>query len=149
MASQKLVIFKVNEEDFGVDINQVNSIIEPLEIYKVPNTPDFIEGLINLRGKVYTVFDLRKRFHFPTRTTDENTKIIIVSVNSMMVGFIVDAVNEIVTFEENDIESTPQALAVLDRKYITGIAKKGNKIVLMLNLANVLSLGEQQQINKA
>jgi purine-binding chemotaxis protein CheW len=149
MASKQLVIFKVNGEDFGIDINQVNIIEKPPEIFKVPNTPEYIEGLINLRGKVHTVFNLRKRFNLPAQEFDDNTKIIIVNANSTMVGLIVDEVDEIVIFDESNIENTPQIIANQKRRFLSGIAKKGDKIVLILDIENILSLDEEPSTKKA
>lgn len=148
MAVSQLVIFNLNGEDFGVEITQVKEIIKPLEIFKVPDTPEFIEGLINLRGKVHTVFNLRKRFALPVREFDDNTKIIIVGVNSMLVGFIVDEVNEIVRIEEESIEATPEIITTLNKRYLSGVAKIGERIVLILDLANVLSFKEQEELSK-
>ena len=140
MAGRQLVVFNIDNEDFGVEITQVNEIIRPVEIFKVPNTPDFIEGLINLRGKVHTVINLRKRFKLTPREFDENTKIIISSVNSLVIGFIVDEVKEIIRLEDEDLESAPSALTGLKRKYINAIAKSGEKIVLLLDLEVALSM---------
>jgi len=148
MASRQLVIFNINEESFGVEITQVKEIIKPMDIFKVPNTPEFIEGLINLRGKVHTVFNLRKRFSLPTREFDDSTKIIIVNVNSMSIGFIVDEVNEIIRVEDEDIEMTPQTITSLNRKYMSGVAKLGDRIVLILDLARVLSVNEEVETEK-
>ena len=149
MASQQLVIFNINGESFGIEITQVKEIIKPMEIFKVPNTPDYIEGLINLRGKVHTVFNLRKKFGLPSLEFDDNTKIIIVNVNSMMVGFIVDEVNEIVRVEDEDMETTPKALATnVHSRYITGVAKIGDRIILNLDLSNALSLSEEKEVQK-
>lgn len=139
MASKQFVIFNVNNEDFGIEIGQVSSIEKPLEIFKVPNTPHFIEGLINLRGKVYTVFNLRKKFDLPFAGMDENTKIVIVNVNSTMAGFIVDEVKEILKIEDADIEETPKSISGINREYLTGVAKVGEKIVLLLDLSKILS----------
>lgn len=148
MASHQFVIFNINGENFGVGITQVKEIIKPMEIFKVPNTPSYIEGLINLRGKVHTVFNLRKKFNLPALDFDDNTKIIIVSVNSMLIGFIVDEVNEIVRVEDEDIESTPQAIASANSKYVTGVAKIGERIILILDLSKALSLAEEQEVQK-
>lgn len=142
MANKQLVVFSIHGEDFGVEITQVNEIIRPVEIFKVPNTPEFIEGLINLRGKVHTVINLRKRFKLPSHGFDDSTKIIMASVNSAIAGFIVDEVKEIVRVEEEDIENTPSALAGLKRKYVNGIAKTGDRIILMLDLNVALSMEE-------
>lgn len=148
MASHQFVIFNINGENFGIEITQVKEIIKPMEIFKVPNTPDYIEGLINLRGKVHTVFNLRKKFNLPALAFDDNTKIIIVNVNSMMVGFIVDEVNEIVRVEDEDIENTPQAIASANSRYVTGVAKIGERIILLLDLSKALSLSEEQELQK-
>ena len=148
MASKQMVIFKINEEAFGVEISQVSSIERPLEIFKVPNTPEFIEGLINLRGKIYTVFNLRKKFGFPYKEFDDSTKIVIVNINSVTVGFIVDEVNEITTFEDSDMENTPAIISGLDKKYLSGIAKKGEKIILLLDLVHIISASEKDEIVK-
>lgn len=148
MGVRQFVIFNLHSEDFGVEITQVKEIIKPLEIFKVPDTPEFIEGLINLRGKVHTVFNLRKRFGLPAKEFDDNTKIIIVSVNSLSVGFIVDEVNEIVRIDEENIETTPQIITSLNKKYLSGVAKLDDRIVLLLDLGNVLSFKEQEQLNK-
>lgn len=142
VASRQFVIFNLNQENFGVEITEVKEIIKPVQIYKVPNTPEYIEGLINLRGKVHTVFNLRKKFSLPAREFDDNTKIIVVNVNSIMVGFIVDEVNEIIRVEDEDIEAAPQDITALNRRYISGIAKISEKIVILLDLARVLSAEE-------
>jgi purine-binding chemotaxis protein CheW len=146
MASRQLVIFNINDESFGVEITQVKEIIKPMDIFKVPNTPDFIEGLINLRGKVHTVFNLRKRFNLPSKALDDSTKIIIVNVNSMMVGFIVDEVNEIVRIEDESIENAPKVITSLNRKYISGVAKIGERIILLLDLSLVLTVEEEAEL---
>ncbi len=148
MAGRQLVIFNINDESFGVEIEQVSSIEKPMEIFKIPNTPEYIEGLINLRGKVYTVFNLRKKFGYPSKEFDDNTKIVIVNLNSIMAGFIVDEVNEILTFEDSDIESTPQSIKDLNRKYLNGIAKKGEKIVFILDVSQILSVSEEEEARK-
>jgi len=148
MASHQLVIFGVNEESFGVEITQVKEIIRPMEIYKIPNTPDFIEGLINLRGKVHTIFNLRKKFNLPNRDFDDNTKIIIVGIDSLVVGFIVDEVSEIVRIEDEDIESTPRAIVSESREFLSGVAKMGDKIILLLDLNKALSIEEVEGAKK-
>lgn len=139
MATRQLVIFSVNNEEFGIDISQVNIIERPMDIYKIPNAPEYVEGLVNLRGKVHTVFDLRKRFNLPTKQFDENTKIIMANVNSTVVGIIVDEVKEITKVEDNDTEAVPKALFDMKSKYLNGIAKIGDRIILLLDLDAVLT----------
>jgi len=146
MSNRQLLIFKLNGEDFGVEITNVDQIIPPKEIFKVPNTPDYIEGLLSLRGKVYTIINLRRRFGLLQKEFDESTKIIIVNVNAVMVGFIVDEVNEIARVEDENIENTPQTIASLNRKYLSGIAKIGERIIIMLDLNQVLSVAEEAEV---
>ena len=148
MASRQLVIFKVNNEDFGVEIGQVSSIEKPMEIFQIPNTPDYIEGLINLRGKVHTVFNLRKKFSLPVKEFDDNTKIVITNVNNLNLGFLVDEVNEIVRIEDESIEVTPKVISSVDKEYLKGIAKMGDRLVLLLDLGRVLSIAEAEAAQK-
>ncbi|MDK2798820.1 MAG: purine-binding chemotaxis protein CheW [Clostridiales bacterium] len=146
MATTQLVIFKLENEEFGVDIMQVKEIIKPLQIVKVPNTPDFIEGIINLRGKVHPIISLRKRFKLAVTAFDDNTKIIIVNVNDTDVGFIVDEVNEIVRIDNQEIEQVPELVTGINRKYINGVGKINDRMIILLDLDQVLSLSEQEEI---
>jgi len=139
MATRQLVVFTVNKEEFGIDIGQVNIIERPLEIFKVPNTPDFIEGLVNLRGKVHTLFNLRKRFNMPSAGFDDNTRIIMANAVQSVVGLIVDEVREIIKIEDADIESTPKTLAELKNRYIKGLARVNDRIILLLDVDTVIS----------
>lgn len=140
MANQQILIFKLNNEEFGVDIAQIDSIIPPKEIVKVPNTPEFIEGLLSLRGKVYTIFNLRKKFHLPSIESNEDSKIVIVNVNSMMIGFIADEVKEIIKIEDEAINANADTIAGLSKKFLSGAAKVGERIILILDLSQTLSL---------
>lgn len=148
MATKQFVIFNINNENFGVEIIQVKEIIKPMEIFKIPDTPEFIEGLINLRGKVHTVFNLRRKFHLPSLEFDDKTKIIIVNVNELMVGFIVDEVNEIIRVEDEDIENAPPSITTLNKKYINGIAKVGDKVIILLDLSQVLTVADEKLVEK-
>jgi purine-binding chemotaxis protein CheW len=145
MATRQLVIFNINDEEFGIDIEQVNIIERPMAIFKIPNTPDFVEGLINLRGKVHTVFNMRKRFKMPVKEFDDNTKIIMANTGSAIVGLVVDEVREIIKVEDSDIESTPKVLVDMKRKYVSGIAKVDSRIILLLDLDIVLSIEEPER----
>lgn len=146
MAVRQLVVFKIGEEEFGLDIGLVNIIERPLEIFKIPNTPDYIEGLVNLRGKVHSVFNLRRRFNMPAREFDENTKIIMASADSSIVGFIVDEVKEIIKVEENQIENAPKALADLKRKFLKGIVKTGERVILLLDADGITNVNDLEKM---
>ncbi len=146
MGVQQLIKFQVSDETFGIGITQIFQILKPQEIFKVPNTPPFVEGLLNLRGKVLTVFNLRKRFNLPPKENDENTKIIIINMNGYLLGFIVDSVTEIVRVPDEEIETTPPSITSFDKRFISGVAKLGDKLILLLNLEKVLTPDEEQQV---
>lgn len=148
MAIQQLVKFNVADETFGIGITQIHQILKPQEIFKVPNTPPFVEGLLNLRGRVLTVFNLRKRFNMPDKENDENTKIVIVNMNDLLLGFIVDSVTEIVRVPENEIVETPPSLRSFDKRFLSGVAKLNEKLILLLDLDKVLTPDEELQVKQ-
>lgn len=135
--STQLVLFKVNNEVFAISINNVNIIEKVGEIYKVPDTPAYIEGLINLRGKVHTVFNLRKKFGYAPIQIDENTRIIILN-HSSMVGLLVDEVSEIFIAEDSDIKPAPELISGISGKYFSGVVERDGKIVLILDLEHLM-----------
>jgi purine-binding chemotaxis protein CheW len=135
--STQLVLFKVNDEVFAISINNVNIIEKVSDIYKVPDTPVYIEGLINLRGKVHTVFNLRKKFGYQPIEFDDNTRIIILNHTSM-VGLLVDQVFEIYGAEDADIKPAPELISGLSGKYFSGVVERDGRIVLILDLESLL-----------
>ncbi len=142
MASRQLLIFKLNGNDFGVDITHIDSIVPINEIVKIPNTPVYVEGLMSLRGKVYTIFNLRKRFDLPSCEYNDNTKIVIVNVNSVSLGFIVDEVNEIKLIEDENMDNSPLSVAKLDKQFVNGVAKIEERIIIVLDLEKTLAITE-------
>jgi len=139
MAARQIVVFDIDGEEFGVDIMQVNVIEKVMEVFKIPNTPDFIEGVVNLRDKIITLLNLRKKFGFPGKGFDEKTRFIIVKEGENNFGLIVDEVKEILTIDEASIEKAPQTLEKLSGEYITEIVKVDNRIILLLNLNSLVS----------
>lgn len=137
--STQLVLFKVNDEVFAISINNVNIIEKVSDIYKVPDTPVHIEGLINLRGKVHTVFNLRKKFGYQPIELDENTRIIILNHTSM-VGLLVDEVFEIFNADDLDIKPAPELISGLSGKFFSGVVERDGKIVLILDLEKLLEV---------
>lgn len=148
MAVQQLVKFSIADQNFGIGITQIYQIIKPQEVFKVPNTPPFIEGLINLRGRVLTVFNLRKRFGLPDKPNDDNTKVLIVNMNNLLLGFTVDNVTEIVRISDEDIVDTPPTLKDFDHRFLSGVGKLGEKLILLLDLDKVLTPDEEQQVQE-
>jgi len=142
----QLVTFSIGDEEFGVEILKVQEIIRMLEITKVPKAPPFVEGVINLRGKVIPILDLRKRFGLQSRSHDKNTRIIVIEINSMIVGFIVDSVSEVLRLPANTVEPPPPVVAGLDSDYISGVGKLEDRLLIMLDLNRLLSNEEREKL---
>lgn len=146
MSTRQFVVFTINAEEFGLDIDSISSIERMLEIFRIPNSPDYIEGLANLRGKVHTIFNLRRRFNLPCPEFDENTKVIIANTSAKEIGIIVDGVREIVKVDESEIEPAPKALSNLKDRFLSGTAKAGERLILLLDLEKVLSEEEAKPL---
>ncbi|MBN2140084.1 MAG: chemotaxis protein CheW [Desulfovibrionaceae bacterium] len=140
----QLVTFSIGDEEFGVDILQVQEIIRTMEITKVPKAPDFVEGVINLRGKVIPIIDLRKRFGMETRKHDKHTRIIVIEINNTIVGFVVDSVSEVLRIPANTVEPPPPVVSGIESEYISGVGKLTDKLLILLDLNKLLS-GEEKE----
>jgi len=141
----QLVTFSIGEEEFGVDILKVQEIIRTMEITKVPKAPHFVEGVINLRGNVIPIVDLRKRFGLKIREYDKHTRIIVIEINKMIVGFVVDSVSEVLRIPANTVEPPPPVVAGLESEYISGVGKLEDRLLILLDLDRLLS-GEEKDI---
>lgn len=135
----QLVTFSIGEEEFGVDILKVQEIIRTMEITKVPRAPEFVEGVINLRGKVIPIIDLRRRFGLDFKTHDKDTRIIVIEINNIVVGFVVDAVSEVLRIPANTVEPPPPVVAGVDSDYISGVGKLQDRLLILLDLDKLLS----------
>ncbi len=140
----QLVSFKVGSEEFGVDILKVQEINKMLKITKVPNAPNFVEGVVNLRGRIIPVIDLRKRLSLDTKSHDNKTRIIVVDILGNIVGFIVDEVNEVLRISKDIIENPPELVAKVDSDFITSVAKLEDRIIILLDLDNLLKKDEKE-----
>ena len=135
----QLVVFDLNQEACGVDISQVREIIRMQEITHVPRAPEFIEGVINLRGKVIPVVDLRTRFSMPgTERTDQH-RIVVVDVSGQDIGMVVDAVTEVSRIPSCSIEPPSNVITTNDSEYLTGIVKTDEKLIILLDITKVIS----------
>jgi len=141
----QLVTFSIGEEEFGVDILSVQEIIRMMDITKVPRAPDFVEGVINLRGKVIPIIDLRKRFGLSTRDHDKHTRIIVIEINNMIVGFVVDSVSEVLRIPASTVEPPPPVVSGLESEYISGVGKLEDRLLILLDLNKLLS-GEERDL---
>ena len=135
----QLVTFSIGEEEFGVNILKVQEIIRTMEITKVPRAPEFVEGVINLRGKVIPIIDLRRRFGLAPKGHDKNTRIIVIEINNIIVGFVVDAVSEVLRIPASTVEPPPPVVAGVDSDYISGVGKLQDRLLIMLDLDKLLS----------
>ena len=135
----QLVSFNIGEEEFGVDILKVQEINRMLEVTRVPNAPEYVDGVINLRGKVIPIIDLRRRFGLERKEHDKNTRIVVVELNGKVVGFVVDAVQEVLRIHKSVTEPPPPIVAGIEAEYITAVGKLEDRLLILLDLEKVLS----------
>lgn len=135
----QLVTFRIGEEEFGVDILAVQEIIRLMQITMVPRAPAFIEGVINLRGKVIPVINMRTRFSMPAVTHDANTRIVVMEFGQKIVGFLVDGVSEVLRIPAGTVEDAPPVVAGIGSEYIKGVGKLDDRLLILLDLNNLLS----------
>ncbi len=148
---EQLVVFQLSGEAYGVNVAQVQSIIPMQEIVHVPGAPAFVEGVINLRGAVIPVVDLRNRFQMPHPDNDQGKKavIVITELNELQVGLIVDRVTEVTKIPEAAIEPPSPLLTSIDTAYLRGIGKFKERPVILLDLGRIFSLDEQKGLLQA
>ncbi|AOY75910.1 chemotaxis protein CheW [Clostridium formicaceticum] len=146
MAERQYVIFKLCGEEYGVAIQHVQEITEYKQATSVPNVPDFIEGIINLRGNITPIVSLKKKFNLQEKEIKESNRIIIINLMDKQVGFIVDDASQVLTMDEKQIENPPELLTGIERQYIIGIGKVDEKIIILLDLEKILTEKEKQEI---
>ncbi|MET3207718.1 UNVERIFIED_CONTAM: purine-binding chemotaxis protein CheW [Paenibacillus sp. PvR008] len=143
----KVIVFKLGEEEYGVEVEKVQSIERMVPITRVPRTYDFVKGVFNMRGVVIPVIDLRGRFGLSEAEYTDQTRIIIVAVGEMQVGFIVDSANDVIDLNTDNIETPPEVVGGVKAKYLRGVAKIGEeRLLIMLNLSEVLNRSEMNQL---
>jgi len=143
----QLAVFSLGEERYAIDIHLIKEIIRPLKITSLPGAPDFIEGVVNLRGEVIPVIDMRKRFDLPPREGME-CRMIIVRVEEQWVGIEVDSVSEVVRIPLKDIKAPPKVMGGEGARYIEGVCKHGEELVILLSLDQILSTEEKISLKK-
>jgi purine-binding chemotaxis protein CheW len=146
MTENQFVVFMLGDEKYGVDILNVSTISEYLEITKVPDAPYYVEGIINLRGDIIPVINLKKRFNIAETEISEETRIIIYTIEGVAIGFLVDEASQVLRVDEKDIEPTPAILRGADREYISGVGKHEGKIIILLDFAKILSEAERAEV---
>ncbi len=143
---QQLVVFDLSTEAYGVDIGAVREIIRLQDITRVPRTPEFVEGVINLRGKVIPVVDLRKRFGLPAEEESKENRIVVVDIGAQDIGVIVDAVTEVLRISTESVEPPASVITTADSEYLLGIAKLDSRLIILLDLEQVLTEAEHNSL---
>jgi purine-binding chemotaxis protein CheW len=144
----QLVTFHVAREEFAVDILDVREINRMMEITRVPQAPEFVEGVINLRGQVIPVVDLRKRFGLEAEERDKNTRIVVVELGSKVVGFLVDSVSEVLRVSTSLVEPPPALASGIEADYIRGVVKLEDRLLVLLDLHRLLNRGEARELQE-
>lgn len=134
----KVIVFQLKNEEYAIPVQQVRSIEKVQHITRVPRTPKFVKGVINLRGVVTPIIDLRERFGIEAIPFNEQTRIIIVALDDMEVGLIVDAANDVLDLPVKSIEPPPEVIEAVEADYIKGVAKVGKRLLILLHLEKVL-----------
>ena len=146
MAERQLIVFKLDQEEYGVDIMNVQEIGSYEKPTKVPNAPDFVEGIINLRGTIIPIVSLRKRFRLPEGKITELTRLVVINIGSKQIGFVVDDASEVLTMYDENIEAPPAIIVGQDKKYIAGVGKAGNRILIILDLNKLFTEEEHEEL---
>ena len=144
----QLVIFRLGAEEFGVEITRVKEIIRMQEITRVPRAPHFLEGVINLRGKIIPVIDLRKRLGWKAADLDHKARIIVIENRGSLTGFIVDAVTEVLRVPEQTSELPRSLTTDVNQRFITAIGIVGERLIILLDMDHILSLDERQAVQE-
>ena len=144
----QIVGFRIGHETFGVPISLVHEIVRVPEITSVPDSPGFVEGVINLRGKIVSVIDLRRRFGQNISPVDRKTRILVTAVAGKMVGLIVDSASEVLKISENEIGPSPGIFSEDDVHYVTGVAKHQDRLIILIDLNKILQKGELRRLDE-
>ncbi len=140
------VTFRLDNEKYGIKVMQVQEVLRLTEIAPVPGAPDYVLGIINLRGNVVTVIDTRMRFCLPEKEPDDNTRIVIIESENQVVGIMVDSVAEVVNMRESDIEVAPNVGNDESSKYIQGVCSLENELLILIDVNKLLSSEEWQEV---
>jgi purine-binding chemotaxis protein CheW len=141
----QLVVFSIEDEAFGTDINQVREIVRAGSVTPIPDSPHFIKGVTNIRGEIIIVIDLKERFFLPVKKAVESKHIVITGQEGNLYGVLVDEVTEVLRIPRTEIKTTPHLITKIDRTYINGVITLENRLIMLLDLKRVLS---EEELNK-
>jgi len=142
----QLVVFSLGREEFAVEVTQVREIMRMEEITRMPKSPHFVEGIINLRGQIIAVVELAKRLNLEAGERDSDTRIIVVEAEDIKVGMIVDSVSEVLRVDAEEVEPSPTLATDISSAFLQGVVKKDNRLIILLDLTKVLSLEEMASL---
>jgi len=140
------VTFRLDNETYGINVMQVQEVLRVTEIAPVPGSPNYVLGIINLRGNVVTVIDTRQRFGIVPRDMDDSTRIVIIEVNKQVVGILVDSVAEVVDLRASEIETAPNVGSDESSKYIQGVSSREEELLILIDLNKFLSSEEWKEM---
>ena len=147
-SANRFLTFFVDEEQYGIDISKIKEIIAPITITHIPKTPDFVKGVINLRGSIIPVVDIRLKFEMEAREMDVETAIIIYEVDKVSIGFVVDRVEDVLTLDEKHISEAPRFGSNIDTSFIENVAEVDDDVIMLLNLEKIFEPQELLDISK-
>lgn len=137
--SIKVIVFQLADKEYAIPVSHVQGIEKLMHVTRVPKTEKYVKGVINLRGVVTPIVDLRERFELPISENEETTRIIIISLEDMEVGFVVDSANDVLDIAANSIEPQPEVVGSLGEEFISGVAKLDKRLLILLHLEKVLN----------
>lgn len=137
--SIKVIVFQLADKEYAIPVASVRGIEKLMHITRVPKTPGYVKGVINLRGVVTPIIDLRERFGIEIPQNEESTRIIIISLEDMEVGFVVDSANDVLDILSNSIEPQPEVVGSMEEEFISGVAKLDKRLLILLRLEKVLN----------
>jgi purine-binding chemotaxis protein CheW len=135
----KVIVFQLADKEYAIPVSHVQGIEKLMHITRVPKTPQFVKGVINLRGVVTPIIDLRERFNLPVSSDEETARIIIVMLENMEVGFVVDSANDVLDIALESIEQQPEVVGSLEEEFISGVAKLDKRLLILLHLDQILN----------
>lgn len=135
----KVIVFQLADKEYAIPVSNVQGIEKLMHITRVPKTEKYVKGVINLRGVVTPIIDLRERFSIPFTENEDTARIIIITLDEMEVGFVVDSANDVIDIPVNSIEQQPEVVGSNEEEFISGVAKLENRLLILLHLDKVLN----------
>jgi purine-binding chemotaxis protein CheW len=146
---REMLVFKLGTEEYGVDILKVQEIRGYEKVTPIPRSPDFLKGVVNLRGTIVPVIDLRVKFALPDPSYDSFTVVIVLRIASRIVGAVVDGVSDVVRLAAGEVQAPPRLGSIVDSSYLAGVATQGGRMILALDIEKLLSAGELDLLGEA